>query len=360
MCKYPLNLETETISRGQYPFEGTYYGGPYPEVERFTPPITPRQNAINYFTGKPFAWIPDVSVDVVEITPDCNPDVIAQGFEGGLDAFGVKWIPVVNNEELPAFVEPGFKLLEDIADWRELKFPDVDSWPWAEYGARYRQTYNEDDRLLRGVIYSGFFERLISIMTFEEAAMALLTDPESVCEFFDALAEMNIKIARHYKEDFGCEAILLHDDWSAQLAPFFSPQLASEIIAPRLKRVVDYCHENGMIFVLHSCGNGTSMVPVMAQAGVDGWQAQLEAIDFEKSLAGCAEKGILLETYPIIDLGVEDEEKQAFIRGVFEGMATGKRWLPVFFDLDFEHPEKAFETRLMAYEEGRRAAQFMG
>lgn len=360
MNSYPMNLSEETVSRGLYPFEGTYYGIPYPETERLTPPITPKDNALRYFSGKPCAWVPDVNADIVDITPDCNPDAIAQGYEGGLDAFGVKWIPVSSNEDLPAFVEPGFVLLEDIADWQELRFPDVDSWPWAEYGEKYRQTYKDDDRLLRGVIYSGFFERLISLMSFEEAAMAMVTDPDAVRAFFEALADMNIKIAAHYKEDFGCEAILLHDDWSAQLAPFFSPKLASEIIAPCLKRVVDFCHDNGMLFILHSCGNGTSMIPAMAQAGVDGWQAQLDAIDFEKSLTDCTNNGILLETYPFIDAGIGSDAKRALIRDVVDQAVHDRRWLPIFFDMDFENPEKALETRMMMYEEGRKAVQSVG
>ncbi len=212
-------LQKEMESRGMYPVEGLWYGAPYTPVERLTPPVTPRKNLLRFYRGEKVSWIPDIVSDQIDITPECNPDVKAQGYEGGCDAFGVKWIPV-GNAELPAFVDPGFILLADIADWESLKWPVPDAWGWAEEAERYNRTYEGDDRLRRGVILSGYFERLISVMGFEGAAMALLTDPESVAGFFERLTELNSRILDHYVDDLKCESIMIHDDWAAQRAPF--------------------------------------------------------------------------------------------------------------------------------------------
>ena len=197
MSKIKFDPEKEMQVRGIYPQTGTWYGNPYMPVEMLTQPITPAENLLRYYRGEDYEWIPDLSSDSLDLTPDCNPDASASDYTGGLDAFGVKWIPVGDGSMLPAFVEPGFFLIDDIADWRTMKWPDVDSWGWEEYGKMFRERHKDDDRLRRGTLLSGYFERLISIMTFEGAAMALITDPDSVKEFFDKLTDLNMQIMDH-------------------------------------------------------------------------------------------------------------------------------------------------------------------
>lgn len=344
---FKMDLDKEMQSRGTYPIVGTYYGYPYSEVERLNPPITPRENLLRYYRGTDYEWVPDVMSDQLDITPHCIPDVDACDFEGGFDAFGVKWIPVPGGD-LPSFVEPGFIVLEDIADWKSLSWPDVDSWPWAEYAAKYNDVLKDDDRFRRGVILSGYFERLISLMSFEGAAMALVEDPESVMEFFDKLTELNIAIMRHYIDDFHCDGILIHDDWSAQRSPFFSLQTAQTLLVPYIKRMVDYAHERGVIFTLHSCGNGEDLIPAMLETGADDWQAQANALDLE----ACYEKlgdAMIFETYPEIP-PVSGKELEKALRDIFQKACVRHRGLPVFMEYD---PANMPELRRLAYQIGR-------
>lgn len=48
-------------------------------------------------------------------------------------------------------------------------------------------------------------------------------------------------------------------------------------MVPHVKVLVERTHELGMKFTLHSCGNITSIVPLMIEAGVDYWQFNYEA-----------------------------------------------------------------------------------
>lgn len=342
----------ELTSKGMYPQEGTWYGAPYMPVERLSPPVSPADNILRYFRQEPVQWVPDILGDMIDITPDCNPDVHASGYEGGLDAFGVKWIPDESCPDLPAFVEPGFILLEDIEDWKKLDWPDVDSWNWKEDAQKYRKTYADDDRVLRGIILSSYFERLISIMGFENAAMAMIEDPETTSEFFAELAKVNMKIADHLIDDFGCKAIMIHDDWSAQRAPFFSPATCMEVIVPHLKTLVDHCHERGVIAILHSCGNGEALVPCMKAAGVDGWQAQDTALNMESTLAAI-DNAFVFETYPTVPDGIQGEELEAFVRDNMTHYNEIGRTLLDFYDFD---PERILETRRLTYKVGREMA----
>ncbi len=344
-------LQKELEGRGMYPAEGLWYGAPYAPVERLTTPITPRENLLRYYRGEDYLWIPDILSDQIDITPECNPDVKAQGFEGGYDAFGVKWIPV-ENADLPAFVEPGFILLEDIADWKTLKWPEPDEWNWAEDAERYNKTYERDDRLRRGIVYSGYFERLISIMGFEGAAMALLTDPESVTEFFDGLTELNKKIMDHYIQDFGCESIMLHDDWSAQRSPFFSLDTARELLVPHMKKVADYAHEKGVLFTLHSCGNGQALIPAIKETGVDAWQVQIDALD-GPAVYEEAGDDFMIESYPLVPDGIRGEELERFIRSTLEAYTVRHKGLVEFYDMD---PDRLAECRRTVYKVSRELA----
>lgn len=345
-------LQKEMESRGMYPVEGLWYGAPYTPVERLTPPVTPRKNLLRFYRGEKVSWIPDIVSDQIDITPECNPDVKAQGYEGGCDAFGVKWIPV-GNAELPAFVDPGFILLADIADWESLKWPVPDAWGWAEEAERYNRTYEGDDRLRRGVILSGYFERLISVMGFEGAAMALLTDPESVAGFFERLTELNSRILDHYVDDLKCESIMIHDDWAAQRAPFFSPETARELLVPPLKKLTEYAHHRGVIFTLHSCGNGQALIPAMKEAGVDVWQAQIDSQDGLKSYEDCGDD-LIMESYPVVPDGLHGAELEKYIHETMEAFCIRHRGLLDFYDFD---PERWPETRRLIYKAGRELAE---
>lgn len=348
-----MNEENEKLceemkSRGMYKIEGLWYGAPYTPVERLNQPITPRENLLRYYRGKKYAWIPDIVSDQIDITPECNPDIKACGYEGGLDAFEVKWIPVEGGM-LPAFVEPGFILLEDIADWRNLKWPNPDAWDWEGDAKKYQETYKDDDRLRRGVILTGYFERLISIMGFENAAVSLLTDPEEVAAFFEHLTELNIRIMDHYIDDLGCESIMLHDDWSAQRSPFFSLETARKLLVPPLKKLTDYAHARGILFTLHSCGNGLDLVPAIKETGADAWQVQIDAVDEMAAYEACGDE-LMMECYPVLPEGIHGEELEACIRTTLEKFCIRHRALVDFYDMEEGRWQ---ETRRLIYKVGR-------
>ena len=352
MSKIKFDPEKEMQVRGIYPQTGTWYGNPYMPVEMLSQPITPAENLLRYYRGEDYEWIPDLSSDSLDLTPDCNPDASASDYTGGLDAFGVKWIPVGDGSMLPAFVEPGFFLIDDIADWRTMEWPDVDSWGWEEYGKMFRERHKDDDRLRRGTLLSGYFERLISIMTFEGAAMALITDPDSVKEFFDKLTDLNMQIMDHYINDFGCKAFLMHDDWAAQRSPFFSLNTAMELIVPYVKRLVDYAHSKGMIFTLHSCGNGVDLIPAYKATGIDAWQVQDTAVDMEKARELCGDD-LMLEMYPVIPDELEGEALEKYLEDTMRAHCTDHRGMLLLMDYNFE---RVATTRKILYRLGREIA----
>jgi len=344
-----FNEAEELKKQGMYEFAGTWYGVPYVPVSKLNPPITPKENLQRYYAGKSYEWMPDVGSDSVDITPDCIPDITACGYDGGFDTFGVEWVPLENG--LPSMVKPGNPKLKDIADWEKLPWPDVDSWDWEGYGAQYDAVLG-NDRWRRGIILSGFFERLIALMDFGNAAIAMIEDPDAVSAFFARLADLNISIVEHYKKYFHVDSIMLHDDWAAQQAPFFSVETVRNVILPHLKKVITRTHELGLLFTLHSCGNDFNFIPLMIEAGADAWQMQENAVDFNNAFELYGSK-IKMEGYFVVPPGCTENELNNYFSGLIDKACIKGHGLLMFID---ETPERPYDVRANYYKIGRKMA----
>lgn len=227
--------------------------------------------------------------DITTLCPACYPDAIARGFvmgaeaggymddskKGGIDAFGVEWeyIPVAQG----SMVRPGKAFLEDISEWKDkVKMPDVDSWDWEGSRKANEEFLGRDDGIREMWIFTGYFERLISFLEFENAAVAMIDEEceKDIDRLFAELTEVYKKIAKHYREDFGCDILYVHDDWGSQKAPFFSVDTCMKRIVPYMKELVDYTHSLGMWYEVHSCGKNEAMIPCYLATGADIWAPQ--------------------------------------------------------------------------------------
>ena len=265
---------------GYEPLFGSEKGQPV-----YNTPITPRENMRRFVFHESPVWIP-AGNDGIDILPAFIPDVKVRGQvkdtvaydpvkdAGGLDMFGVEWVyvPQVGG----SMVRPGSPKLEDIESWRDvINVPDQSAWGWEEASERLAPYYSTT-RLNKTTIYTGLFERLISFMDFEGAAIAIIDDEQKpyVHEIFEMLTGVYCEMLERMKKYLHIDMVTFHDDWGTQRAPFFSLNTCMEMIVPYLKRICARAHELGMIFELHSCGMDEPLVPAMLEAGVDMWAGQ--------------------------------------------------------------------------------------
>ena len=254
------------------------------EYIKLNTPITPKENYLRAIRHENPLWIP-LKSDEFMFCPRIIPDNIArawvleknkyEGPVGGLDMFGIDWefVPAVGG----SMVRPGSCALPDLTKWREIiRVPDVDSWDWEGCAAENAEFVKACDQYVVSWMFTGMFERLISFMDFEEALVALIDEDleDDLNDIFQMITDVNIKIIRNLKKYFAIDAILFHDDWGGQKAPFFSVDTCREKIAPFIKQIVDVCHELGLIFDFHSCGKIDQLVPIMIECGVDKWGGQ--------------------------------------------------------------------------------------
>ncbi len=267
--------ELEVVGKSSGPFGG-------PEVPLYNFPVKLREAYRAVYMKQPIWQITGIERNT--FNPRLIPDVVARASvmdgrkaeqKGGKDMFGIDWefIPQVGG----SMIRPGKPFLNSIDEWYDkVVWPDIDSWDW-EGGAQAVGDYLKTDKYNIGVFYTGWYERLISFLDFENAAVALIDEEQqdAVKDFFDKLSDLYIRIFDKYVNYFpDVDMFIIHDDWGSQKETFFSPAVAEEMIVPYMRRVTDFLHSKGKFCELHSCGQAMKQVPNIIAAGWDSWNPQ--------------------------------------------------------------------------------------
>ncbi|MCL2227792.1 MAG: methyltransferase [Oscillospiraceae bacterium] len=259
----------------------------FPAIKIFDYPVTSKEAYRAMLQRKPIWQV--TLLDSMLFTPALYPDNIARGqvFEGhpfnpvteggGPDMFGIEWEYV--EQVGGSMVRPGEPFIEDANELAEkIVWPDIEKWPWEEAAARNNETFLASNAYMNAWFVTGWYERLISLMDFEGAVMAVFDEDQqdAVKAFFDKLTDLYIKMLEkffHYMPKI--DGVCFHDDWGSQKETFFSPAVAEEMIVPYMKRLTDYVHSTGRQCELHSCGQLLKQVPNIIAAGWDYWNPQL-------------------------------------------------------------------------------------
>ncbi len=290
-------------------------------------PIDAAENLKLRLKGEKPYWMPFTS-DLKMFGPRIVPDNISRHFvfeknmitdeeAGGPDWFGVQWeyIPVAGG----SMVKPGNPKVKDICEWEKyITFPDLDALDW-ETSAKENAEYISGDIPISMTIFTGFYERLISFIDFEDAAVAMIDEDEqeAVHRLFDKLADFYCKLLEKFKKYYNPAEVQFHDDWGAQRSPFFSVATCDEMIIPYLTRVVSKAHELGIIFEMHSCGKIEPLVPLMMKAGVDFWRGQ-PMNDKEALAKEYGDRFTFGIEPPVLDESASDDEVLAAAKEYFD------------------------------------------
>jgi hypothetical protein len=220
---------------------------------RLNTPVTPRENVAAAVRREGALWFPGFG-DFLNVESRTNLDHVARAEvfdmgppqapeeKGGRALFGVEWVYV--EKVGGSMVKPGNPLLHDANDWpKVVRFPDVDKLNWDEC-RRLNTPLNQTVRSMHVTFQNGLFERLISFMDFENAALAIIDEEQkdAVHALFDRLCDMYEAMITRYLEILRLDGVVFHDDWGSQRAPFFSLDVCMEMIVPYLKRLADFCH----------------------------------------------------------------------------------------------------------------------
>lgn len=268
--------------------------------------MTTRENFFAFFQGKEYDHVPVHGEDTFNFHPRELQDYVARGFvadafpfDRNKEAGGKGWFNVEWEFEPSAggSIDKG-RTFDDITEWKDkVVFPDLDAIDWEGIKERNKE-YLKTDKVIYATIFSGFFERLIAFMDFQDAAMALAmagADPdyeEAVKGLFDKLSDLYCDYVERMHKYFNVELIELHDDWGTQKSAMMSLNAHHEFLFPYVKKVVDKCHSLGMLFMMHSCGNITDLFPDVIEAGTDTWFGQ-ESAGIKEDIVKAYDKKII-------------------------------------------------------------------
>lgn len=255
--------------------------------------------------------------------PSVIPDNIARGMvidatldptavpTGGKDMFGIDWeyIPTAGG----SMVRPGQPMVEDVNDLEAtLNWPDIDSWDW-EGSRKANEGYlaMNKGKCINTWLFTGFYERMISMMDFGNAIVALIDDDQkdAIHAFMEKLSDLYCRLVDKMLEVFPeIDVFYIHDDWGSQMASFFSPETGAEMIVPYMKKLNDCIHAHGRYAHLHSCGHLMNQVENFIAAGYDAWDPQ----PMNDTLALYEKYGdkIIIGLIPDLDPETTTEEEQ--------------------------------------------------
>jgi uroporphyrinogen decarboxylase len=166
-------------------------------------------------------------------------------------------------------------------EWATEGIGLIDSWedfekfPWEEIHADYSPYELYDRDLYDGMkVYasSSHFEHVLeNLLGYEGLFYKLHDEPDLVKAVFDRWGEI---VLTYYENvvDFDCIGAVWHaDDLGYKTGTMLSPEDLRTYVFPWMERFAKVAHDNGKLFILHSCGNyyQNGVIEDLIRLGVD-------------------------------------------------------------------------------------------
>jgi len=173
--------------------------------------LTPRENLQLLFDGKKPQYMPIANLDFDSAFPAfINERPNGPGVNK--DWFGQSWTyePGVK----AANPTPNCPLVTDITKWRDqMPFPDLDALDWEGFSKEDTKNWNREEKMTKITIGFGIWERMFSVMKFEECLMALLEEPEACYDFFSAVADYKVDLDNSIIDYHTPDVFVIHYDF---------------------------------------------------------------------------------------------------------------------------------------------------
>lgn len=248
------------------------------------------------------------------------------------DWFGQSW--TYEPKIKAANPTPGIHLVPDITRWKEyMKFPDLSKLDWEGHAAVNTKDWDRIHKLTRINDVFGPWERMFSVMEFQEALCALIEEPEACYDFFGAVADHKIRmyeyIIKYYKPDILC----MHDDYGHGKGMFMSPDTWRALLKPHLQRIIDMVTSMGVLYEHHCCGYFAPILDEIADMGctasntmhVSNHPAECKKKNGHKM---CYIGGF--DTQYMDGLCISEEDIRRSVRKTLDEMAPGGSYIALF------------------------------
>ena len=164
-------------------------------------------------------------------------------------------------------------------------------------------------------------------------------DPEWIKEMYKANADLNIIIMEEMMtRGIKFDSAFFWDDLGYRNGTFFSPAMYRELLFPYHRRLCDFCNERQMTAILHSCGNVSSFLPMLIEAGF-GCIQPLEVKAGMDLLRLKSKYGEKISLMGGIDVRAMAQEGKALEREVKEKITSAKKGGGYIYHSDHSVPD---------------------
>ncbi|MBU0610524.1 MAG: hypothetical protein KKI08_21760, partial [Armatimonadetes bacterium] len=123
--------------------------------------------------------------------------------------------------------------------------------------------------------WSPFWHDAIDLVGMESLLMLMVDDPPRVDALMTHLVDFYAEVSRRIF-DAAAEVIdifFIGNDLGGQTGPLVGPALFARFLLPHLRRLICLGHDYGLRVQLHCCGGVEPLLPLLIDAGLDGFHA---------------------------------------------------------------------------------------
>lgn len=163
----------------------------------------------------------------------------------------------------------------EVKDYPLKSWDDFDIWrkhlPDFSVARAYQQAREErmkhPDKFLVGAL-DMMMENIINLRGYEEAMIDYYDEEDNLNKLIDVLYDCGKQMVDGFAAA-GMDAVIAWEDWGLQNTPMISYALWKQFYYERMKDFVDYIHNKGMKYILHSCGHITYLLDTFTEFGID-------------------------------------------------------------------------------------------
>jgi uroporphyrinogen decarboxylase len=212
---------------------------------------------------------------------DCKRSLAIQRFLGydyvcaGLEGMAMPLHDVVA-EDTAAMARKGGRSFRDEHTGPITNWDEFESYPWPDPAAattRALEWYGENlppNMCIIGGLVGHFAEHLAWLMGYETLCFALYDQRDLVRAIYERQLEIDVASVRRLLEFDRAKIIWGSDDMGFRTGPLIGPDDLREFVLPGHKILARMAHDAGRPYILHSCGNlSTIMEDLIEDVRID-------------------------------------------------------------------------------------------